>query len=1091
MKYFHTAGKFFNFVYYHKPTMKQNGIAFLLAFMIFFMLKTSIINAQQWHYFNPTMWYDVNTVDIRGPGVIAIGGGWEKNDSTQIMMQTTDYGLNWYENAHDGLAPWNKSIAFSDSLNGFGVGYDGRIIRTDDAGMNWGWAVAPMPRDLNKIVYAGYGVYYIVGGNSANDSTQTVIKSTDNGNAWGAFLDGPGPWLKSAYFSDTTHGFIIGNSGVIKSTTDGGSSWTTIIPPVIRDFNSITFINADTGYIAGGNASGTGTILRTADGGANWTVIKDGSGGELNDISFADPLQGYVVGDSATVLHTADGGLTWGPVVVDPGLTGNEEFRAVKFYDPDFGVIAGKAGVLYVYVNYPQPLVQTLNASLLSSTMAELRAGINTNNINSQYTFCYSTDSLFSTFSTSTIQNISSTSNDTVSAIIMGLLPDTAYYYYVKAQNITGTVYGDTLSFSTHLPYAMFFTNQASNITWNSAQLNGTVQKFSIPVSISFEYGLTLALGSEIIATPAFVNDTFTYSVTAQLYSLLHDTIYYFRLKGITSQGTFYGNTVAFTTSTAPHATTLSASQITLYSARLYGMVNSNHHPTTIEFEYGTTTGYGNTIAAIPPSTTDTNDINVYADISGLLSNTTYHFRCKASSISGTSYGSDRIFYTGFSEIPNFDFEYWDTVSTLVPDSWDLALGNITMDNSSCHGNYGVRLENDTISPGPGAVLIGKTADGISFTGGTPINSRPDTLIGCFNYSVAPGDSALVLLFLKKQGTFISSNLFKITGNSSGNFKVLKFPINYSTSDVPDSMIIGVSCSDFRTMQYADSGSNMIVDYLRFSGSSDTIPNADFERWHNHNRIVLNTWWYNRKNIPLINESEVIVPTTDAVSGNYAVFLQSLITPTDTECAYISTGKKFGPQFPVNGRHQNLTGYFKYFPVNNDTMRIDVAVYKNGQIISWSRFLEANTYSSYTPFIIDINYYNDTIIPDSAQIQISTSFHNPRGNSALYVDNLNFDGFFTNIENPYITTNHQDIDLNVYPNPFNTQATVAFTLAEDKNINISVFDMTGKQITLLANGRYKAGGYTLNLPAAGLNRGLYFCVITSGEKIITKKIIVY
>jgi len=133
--------------------------------------------AQQWHSYNPTAWFDVNAVEIAGPGVIAIGGGQEANNATQVMFQTSNYGLTWTENTHDGLAPWNKSIAFSDSVNGYGVGYDGRIIRTDDAGLNWGWAVAPIHRDFNKIVYTGNGTYYVAGGNKANDSIQTILKA--------------------------------------------------------------------------------------------------------------------------------------------------------------------------------------------------------------------------------------------------------------------------------------------------------------------------------------------------------------------------------------------------------------------------------------------------------------------------------------------------------------------------------------------------------------------------------------------------------------------------------------------------------------------------------------------------------------------------------------------------------------------------------------------------------------------------------------------------------------------------------------------------------------------------------------------------
>ena len=171
-------------------------------FIIFFLCSFSnLLQAQYWHYYNPTVWFDVNTVDILNPGVIAIGGGKETNDSVQIMFQTSDYGITWIENTHDGLNPWNKSIAFSNSLNGYGVGDNGRIIKSDDGGKNWGYPVTPINRTLNKIVYAGDNIYYVAGGNKTNDSIQTILKSTDNGITWNVIYDNLGPWLKSIFFN--------------------------------------------------------------------------------------------------------------------------------------------------------------------------------------------------------------------------------------------------------------------------------------------------------------------------------------------------------------------------------------------------------------------------------------------------------------------------------------------------------------------------------------------------------------------------------------------------------------------------------------------------------------------------------------------------------------------------------------------------------------------------------------------------------------------------------------------------------------------------------------------------------------------------
>jgi len=258
------------------------------------------------------------------------------------------------------------------------------------------------------------------------------------------------------FFLDPLKGFAVGDKGVILETTNGGSSWTTVTAPIIRDFNAIAFINANTGYIVGGSISGQSTILRTINGGANWAILKDTIGGKLNDISFADSFEGYIAGDSATVLKTLDGGLNWSPIIIDSTLTGNEEFRSVKFYDKSFGAVGGKSGILYIYTNIPVE-AYTLGLSQLGTSDATLQGGINTHTKSAKYSFVYSRSPIFTgAFSTSEtfIQN---DSLKIVSGHISGLITNTTYYYFLKVTTSADTLYGDTLNFIPELTLLLFF----------------------------------------------------------------------------------------------------------------------------------------------------------------------------------------------------------------------------------------------------------------------------------------------------------------------------------------------------------------------------------------------------------------------------------------------------------------------------------------------------------------------------------------------------------------------------------------------------------------------------------------------------------
>lgn len=96
----------------------------------------------------------------------------------------------------------------------------------------------------------------------------------------------------------------------------------------------------------------------------------------------------------------------------------------------------------------------------------------------------------------------------------------------------------------------------------------------------------------------------------------------------------------------APIATTNAATAVTQTSATLNGSVNANGLSTTVSFEWGTTTSYGNSATATPGTATGNSATAVTGSISGLSPNQTYHYRVVASSTGGTTNGNDISFTT-------------------------------------------------------------------------------------------------------------------------------------------------------------------------------------------------------------------------------------------------------------------------------------------------------------------------------------------------------------------------------------------------------------------------------------------------------------
>ena len=76
-----------------------------------------------------------------------------------------------------------------------------------------------------------------------------------------------------------------------------------------------------------------------------------------------------------------------------------------------------------------------------------------------------------------------------------------------------------------------------------------------------------------------------------------------------------------------------------------------------------------------------------------------------------------------------------------------------------------------------------------------------------------------------------------------------------------------------------------------------------------------------------------------------------------------------------------------------------------------------------------------------------------------------------------------------YPNPFNPTTTIDYSIKSSGLVTIKVFDMLGKEVTLLVNKIQEAGNYSVEFNASNLPSGIYVYRLTSGSFVATKKLI--
>ncbi|HBH87338.1 MAG TPA: hypothetical protein DDY17_07045 [Syntrophaceae bacterium] len=325
------------------------------------------------------------------------------------------------------------------------------------------------------------------------------------------------------------------------------------------------------------------------------------------------------------------------------------------------------------------PIATTGQAHNITKNSATLEGKINPRGSPVSYWFQYGPTTSYGKVSTGQA-GIIGTSNMSVSETIIGLTPNTTYHYRLMTSSIKGpSVYGVDKTFTTPFSPQDVTTGSATNVTWDSATLQGTIHPNGLSITWWFDYGLTPAYGKQ---TKSYKDaDTVNvHSVSLNLSSgLTPNTTYHFRLVALSSAGVIYGRNKTFTTPFAkptvitgtatkvtpifkptatigtatkvtpaskPTVTTGTATKVTSASTTITGTVNPNGLDTTYYFEYGPTSSYGNTIPTSPESVGNgMSNVNVSADIRDKFTpKSTYHYRIVAKNKSGTAYGEDKVF---------------------------------------------------------------------------------------------------------------------------------------------------------------------------------------------------------------------------------------------------------------------------------------------------------------------------------------------------------------------------------------------------------------------------------------------------------------
>ena len=79
--------------------------------------------------------------------------------------------------------------------------------------------------------------------------------------------------------------------------------------------------------------------------------------------------------------------------------------------------------------------------------------------------------------------------------------------------------------------------------------------------------------------------------------------------------------------------------------------------------------------------------------------------------------------------------------------------------------------------------------------------------------------------------------------------------------------------------------------------------------------------------------------------------------------------------------------------------------------------------------------------------------------------------------------------LPAFPNPFNPETNLVYTLPAGGNVELALYDVQGREVTRLVDGYQAAGEYNVKFNAANYSSGVYFAVLKAGGKQFTQKLL--
>jgi len=159
----------------------------------------------------------------------------------------------------------------------FGTGDYGTIISSTNSGTDWNVSnkIFNITNSLSNYIKIDEQIFLLVSDNGV------ILKSTNAGINWITFSEISvlnNQTVSGVNFPSEDTGYVITTNGKVVKTINKGIVWEEIFSDSQANFNSVIFLNNNTGFVsAGENFFSAPNLYKTTNGGVDWEVLTVGN----------------------------------------------------------------------------------------------------------------------------------------------------------------------------------------------------------------------------------------------------------------------------------------------------------------------------------------------------------------------------------------------------------------------------------------------------------------------------------------------------------------------------------------------------------------------------------------------------------------------------------------------------------------------------------------------------------------------------------------------------------------------------------------------------------------------------------------------